>query len=104
MDWKKLSFSIGLGVLGGIILERQLERRSISPETALKRVKNTVREKYNVDGSWVHMQPEFVERYGLNYDAYHGGITVSTDDQVKHFNFLVDAGTGTVLEFTPDED
>lgn len=104
MDWKKLSFSIGLGVLGGIILERQLERRLVSPEKALKHVKSSVREKYDVDGSWVHMQPQAVQRYGLDYDAYHGGITVTADDQVKHFNFLVDAGSGTVLEFTPDDD
>lgn len=103
MSWKKSFLAVGLGVLGGYILQRQLNEGSISPEKALKSVKATVRQKHTVDGSWVHMQPETVEKYGLDYDAYRGGITVSTDNQVKHFNFLVDAGTGTVLEFIEDE-
>lgn len=104
MSWKKSFFAVGLGVLGGYLLQKQLDAGGISPEKALKSVKGRVGEKHTIDGSWVHMQPETVEKYGLDYSAYRGGITVSTDDQVKHYNFLVDAGTGTVLEFTPDED
>lgn len=104
MGWKKTFLLTGAGVLTGYLLQKQLDSQTnISPERALKCVKRVVREKYNIDGSWVHMQVERVERHGLDFDVYRGGITVSTDEQVKHFNFLVDANTGTVLEFTPDD-
>lgn len=105
MDWKKSSFFIGAGMLGGIILQRMLPPgQRISPEKALKHVKRAVQEKYHVNGSWIHMQPEAVERYGLDYDTYQGGITVSTGDQVQHYHFVVAAKNGTILEFTADED
>ncbi|HET7579879.1 MAG TPA: PepSY domain-containing protein [Bacillales bacterium] len=103
MGWKKSFLAAGAGVLGGYLLQKQLEGNGISPEKALKSVKETVGKRHTIDGSWVHMQPETVERYGLDYNTYRGGITVSTDNQVKHYQFLVDAETGTVLEFVPDE-
>jgi predicted small secreted protein len=103
VDWKKSLLAAGLGVLGGFYLKQYLDGNAISPEKALKSVKHTVGQKHSIDGSWVHMKPENLVRNGLDFSAYRGGITVSTDNQVRHYNFLVDARTGTVLDFTPDE-
>lgn len=103
MSWKKTFLAAGLGVLAGYLLQRQLDSGEISPEIALKKVKRFVGDSHQIDGSWVHMQPETVERFELHYTVYRGGITVSSDNQVRHYNFLVDAETGTVIEFTPDE-
>lgn len=103
MGWKKSMLAAGVGVLGGFLLQKQLSDGTISPEKALKSVKHTVGQKYKIDGSWVHMQSETVHKSGLDYSAYRGGITISEDNQVKHYHFLVDSKTGTVLEFAPDE-
>ncbi|HEX6922391.1 MAG TPA: PepSY domain-containing protein [Bacillales bacterium] len=103
MSWKKSLLAAGLGMLGGYLLQKQLADGGITPEAALKKVKHAVGKNHSIDGSWVHMQPEAIERFGLDYNAYNGGITVSTDNQVKHYNFLVDAETGTVLEFSQDQ-
>lgn len=104
MDWKKTSLALGVGIAAGVVFQREvIDRKTISPEKALKSAKSTVGQRFDIDGSWVHMQPEAVERYGLDYEVYEGGITVSTRDQVRHYNFLVDAVTGTVVEFTPDD-
>ncbi|HET7656824.1 MAG TPA: PepSY domain-containing protein [Bacillales bacterium] len=103
MGWKKSMLAASVGVIGGYFLQKRLSDGSVSPEKALKCVKQTVGQKYRVDGSWVHMESEAVHKNGLEYIAYRGGITVSEEDQVKHYHFLVDAKTGTVLEFAPDE-
>ncbi|HET7626879.1 MAG TPA: peptidase M4 [Bacillales bacterium] len=103
MNWKKSLLAAGIGIIGGFVLREGLEKGTITPEKALKSVKKTVGQKFAIDGSWVHMRPEHLIRNGLDFSAYRGGVTVSDDKQVKHYNFIVDAKTGTVLDFTEDE-
>ncbi|MFX3625439.1 MAG: PepSY domain-containing protein [Ectobacillus sp.] len=99
MNWKNLFLGVGLGFAAGYVAANKLQQGShLSSEKALKMVKNIFEEKGEITGSWIHMVPEVLEKYGLTYEVYRGGITSLIDNVQERFEFLVDAKTGTILE------
>lgn len=46
------------------------------------------------------MQPESVDRFGLSYTAYRGGLTSSTVDGPVQYEFIADIKTGVLLDLT----
>lgn len=102
MNWKRCALSVGLGVSIGWVLSKQLENNTLSAEKALSKVKAAVGQSNHIDGSWIHMTSQSLERYGLDYEVYKGGVTLTQNDTVKHYDFTVDANTGTVLELSPN--
>ena len=44
------------------------------------------------------MKPEEVERNGLLYNAYRGGITRNIDGENKQYEFYVDVETGGIID------
>jgi predicted small secreted protein len=103
MNWKRCSLSISLGIAIGLLVQKQLDDKTLSAEKALSKVKQAVKQKHQIDGSWIHMTPEQIERHGLDYDVYKGGLTLTKNDQVKHYDFTADAETGSVLELSSNE-
>ncbi|WP_408007265.1 PepSY domain-containing protein [Pseudalkalibacillus sp. A8] len=85
-----------IGFVAGALLTKQLSSRPITPESALKSLKQKVPSK--VDGSWIYTAKESAELNGLSYNVYKGGFTKSTSSGEEHFLFTVDADTGSVLE------
>lgn len=63
------------------------------------KAKATVATQHTISGSWIHMNPETVERYGLQYEVYRGGMSTSTPDGTVQFEFIVETKNGTLLEF-----
>ncbi|WP_138420663.1 PepSY domain-containing protein [Aquibacillus sediminis] len=103
MDWKKVLISAGLGALAGYVIAEQVNNRPISPESALRSVKETFRKEGPISGSWIYMKPEELNKNGLNYTVYHGGITRTIDGQNHQYEFFVDADTGSVIEVAERE-
>ncbi|MBJ8110929.1 PepSY domain-containing protein [Bacillus cereus group sp. N6] len=99
MSWKGLVAGLGVGFAAGYLVANKVQEQShISSEKALKMVKQALRHKGEITGSWVHMVPEAFEKYDVAYEVYRGGLTTMLDDIQERFEFLVDAKTGTVLE------
>ncbi|MBM0067054.1 hypothetical protein JNO66_15445 [Bacillus gibsonii] len=99
MTLKKLSFGLGIGFALGYLLRPTISKERISPEKALKKAKATAATQHTISGSWIHMNPETVERYGLQYEVYRGGMSTSTPDGTVQFEFIVETKNGTLLEF-----
>ncbi|PSL44535.1 putative small secreted protein [Salsuginibacillus halophilus] len=100
MRLKDVLIGAGLGFVAGYALKEALETQPVSPEKALKHVKENVQETLPINGSWIHMKPETYEKDDLAYEVYKGGISSTLDGETKQFDFVVDAQTGTILEMS----
>ncbi|MBB5172792.1 PepSY domain-containing protein [Texcoconibacillus texcoconensis] len=105
MSLKRFIFGLGVGAAAGYLLKNQIEQSGVqmSPEKALREVKRHVESIGTIDGTWIHMVPETYTQNQLDYDVYRGGVSCTTDDELKTFEFLVDASTGTVLRLYEQE-
>ena len=100
MGLKRFALGVGIGMAAGLLLRSRMNTDTISPEKALRNVKQHVQSKMSINGSWIHMIPENVEKNNLEYTVYRGGITTLVDDTPIQYDFLVDAKSGTILELT----
>lgn len=107
MSWKRFAVGVGTGVAVTLLAKNQLEKTKteISPEKVLKMVKEKVGHLGKVDGSWVHMITEELEKDELVYHVYRGGITCTDEaGKMSAFEFYADATTGTILKLEKQED
>lgn len=100
MKARSLLIGAGLGFLAGYVLKEYTDGDQISPEKALRYVKENIKGQIPVNGSWIHMTPENYNKDELNYKVYRGGISSTQDGETKQLDFIVDAKTGTILELT----
>ena len=100
MGLKRFMLGVGIGVVAGLAINRQMQGEKVAPERALKMVKHNLKDKFNITGSWIHMIPESIEKNQINYTVYRGGITTTdqNNDDIIQYDFTVDARTGTLLE------
>ncbi|MCH1625354.1 PepSY domain-containing protein [Ferdinandcohnia quinoae] len=101
MSWKKFILGVGVGFAGALIVKEALKQYEISGEKALKLVKEEFKKNGPIDGSWIQMEPESYIKSEILYKVYKGGISRTVDMQDQHYEFIVDAKTGTILEVSP---
>ena len=92
----------GLGIAIGYLLKEQLdENRKLSPEKALQYAKDTFQKNGPINGSWIYIKPEKIDKNGLTYNTYRGGISRNIDGENKQFDFYVDIETGAIIDTQP---
>lgn len=102
MNVKKIALAAGLGVAIGYIAKQQVDRtQKLTPEKALKQAKDAFKRQGPISGSWIYMKPEEIEKNGLLYTAYRGGVTRQADGENKQFEFHIDMDTGAVIDTVP---
>ena len=93
------ALGIGLGFAAGYFFREQFNGlRKLTPEKALQRAKETLQQAGPINGSWIYMKPEQIERNGLLYDVYRGGITRNIDGENVQFDFYADIDSGTIID------
>lgn len=96
---KRMILALGIGTVLGYFLKQQLDQyQNVSPEKALNKAKDAFRKVGPISGSWIYMKPEQIEKNGLLYDAYRGGVTRNVDGENIQYEFFTDAETGTVID------
>ncbi|MBB6448110.1 putative small secreted protein [Geomicrobium halophilum] len=98
MKIRDLIIGAAVGFAAGYAVKEACAVKTVSPEKALKHVKSNVQNQIPVSGSWIHMNPEHLEKNHLQYDVYRGGLSSTEEGQTKQLDFVVDAKTGTILE------
>ncbi|TFJ92589.1 PepSY domain-containing protein [Lentibacillus salicampi] len=99
MKARNAVIAAGAGLAAGFLVKQQLDRyQNITPEKALKQAKETFKKQGPISGSWIYMKPEEVERNGLMYNAYRGGVTRSIDGENKQYEFYIDVDSGAVID------
>src|SRR5690625_6770963 len=98
MSRKRVVLAAGLGIAIGYLLKEQLdENKKISPEKALQYAKETFQKNGPINGSWIYMKPEKLERNGLTYHTYRGGISRNVDGRNQQYEFFSDLETGAII-------
>lgn len=101
MSKKNVFLSLATGLIAGYFLNQKVKEYSIiSPEFALQQAKRKFTNIGEIEGSWIHTKQENFKKDGLSYTVYEGGLTVNEDGEIHHYEFLIDADTGTVLSAT----
>jgi predicted small secreted protein len=99
MKINRFVFGALFGLAAGYTLATQINNhKRITPEQALNNVKKALKNKLSIEGSWIQMVPEKLESDLLEYTVYKGGITANEQNRIKHYDFAVDAKTGTIIE------
>ncbi|MCD8500751.1 MAG: PepSY domain-containing protein [Bacillaceae bacterium] len=97
MNIRRFLMGAGVGALVGIALHFNSKRGGIPPEKALKIVKQHIRNKGMIQGSWIHMIPEKFKKNTTDSPVYRGGLTCMIENEVRQYDFLVHAETGEIL-------
>ncbi len=96
---RKVILAAALGFAIGYLAREQVNHyQKVTPEKALNHAKEMFKRKGPISGSWIYMKPEEVERNGLLYNAYRGGITRNIDGENKQYEFYVDVETGGIID------
>lgn len=99
MNWKKVALAAGVGALAGYVVKEQLNNsQGVTPEKALKIAKEAFKKQGPISGSWIYMKPEELNKNGINYDVYRGGISKNQDGETSQFEFYIDTETGTIVD------
>lgn len=98
MSKRKMLLAAGLGVAVGYLAKQQMNQyQKVTPERALNQAKETFKKQGPISGSWIYMKPEEIEKNGLLYNAYRGGVTRNMDGENIQYEFYVDVETGAVI-------
>lgn len=88
-----LSFFIG--ALSFFFIDRHT---AVNPDSVLDQVKNSFRKEGPIEGSWIEMTKVPWSKHALQTDVYYGGLSRKEDGKIKHYEFLADAYTGSLLD------
>ncbi|HLR72270.1 MAG TPA: PepSY domain-containing protein [Pseudogracilibacillus sp.] len=99
MSQKNTLLYAGLGFALGFIVRDQLERyQKLTPDKALQYAKETFQKNGPINGSWIYMKPEKIEKNGLTYQTYRGGISRNVDGDIQQYDFYIDIDTGAIID------
>jgi predicted small secreted protein len=98
MRWKAFLFAGIAGAVAGYAVTKK-KAEGITPEKALDLLKEKAQESYSISGAWIMVNKEEKKVYGLSYLVYQGGFSHSIEGEPPaHYEFMVDANTGTLLQ------
>lgn len=99
MSRRNVILAAGLGMVAGFLLRDQLDNfNKLTPEKALQYAKETFQKNGPINGSWIYMKPERLEKNGLTYYTYRGGISRNIDGKNEQYEFFSDQDTGTIID------
>lgn len=92
-----LSFilSFFIGALSFFLIDRH---RAVNPDSILDQVKSSFRKEGPIEGSWIEMTKVPWSKHALETEVYYGGLSRVEEGKIKHYEFLADAYTGSLLD------
>jgi predicted small secreted protein len=103
LSWKKFILGVGVGVTTALFVQSQLSKEYISAEKALKNVKEAFKQSGPIEGSWINTERESFDANGIIHDVYRGGVSKVTDGRLSHYEYVISAKTGTLIEVNEEE-
>src|SRR5690625_7904573 len=89
MKSKNIIISLISGfIIGFVVRDRLSHLQKLTPEKALQYAKDTFQQHSPINGSWIYMKPKKLEKKGLIYDTYQGGISKNIDGINKQIEFF----------------
>jgi predicted small secreted protein len=98
MKWKTFLIAGLAGAAAGYMITKT-KTEWITPEKALKLIKDKASEHFSISGAWIVVTREEKNVHNMLYTVYKGGFSHSIEGMpAVHYEFLIDAQTGTVLQ------
>ena len=102
MSRKNTVLALAAGIsIGYFLKEALISNSKLTPDRALKQAKEVFQKNGPINGSWIYMKPEKLEKNGLTYDTYRGGISRNIDGTNKQYDFHIDIQTGVIVDSVP---
>lgn len=85
-------------VVGAVVASKWYERRLVDGDVIISNVRRLFTVVGTIEGSWIEMEPVFVENETFTGYAYFGGVTRQEGSELVQYEFYADAKTGAVMD------
>ncbi|MDQ0245940.1 putative small secreted protein [Bacillus fengqiuensis] len=96
MKWINLLSGFAIGFTAAYAIKQN--RSSLSSNEALDIVKQAFKQNGTIDGSWVHTTTKILQKHGMVFEGFNGGIIRTVNNEQEHFEFFIDQKSGAILE------
>jgi predicted small secreted protein len=96
MNWKNVITGFAAGFAAAYAIQQK--RSSLSSDEALQIVKQAFKQNGSIDGSWIHTTTKILQKHGMAFEGFNGGISRTVDHEQEHYEFFIDRKSGAILE------
>ncbi|WP_314852636.1 hypothetical protein [uncultured Granulicatella sp.] len=103
MSENKSSFTAGLflaagAFVGAWLVSKFYEKKLVNGDIIVGNVRRLFTVVGTIEGSWIEMEPVYIEQEDFSGYVYYGGITRKEQEELVQYEFYADAKTGAVLD------
>lgn len=103
MSENKSSFKAGLflaagAFVGAWLVSKFYEKKLVNGDIIVGNVRRLFTVFGTIEGSWIEMEPVYIEQEDFSGYVYYGGITRKEQEELVQYEFFADAKTGAVLD------
>ena len=103
MPENKSSFTAGLflaagAFVGAWLVSKFYEKKLVNGDIIVGNVRRLFTVVGTIEGSWIEMEPVYIEQEDFSGYVYYGGITRKEQEELVQYEFYADAKTGAVLD------
>ena len=99
----KSSFTAGVflaagAFVGAWLVSKFYEKKLVNGDVIVGNVRRLFTVVGTIEGSWIEMEPVYIEQEDFSGYVYYGGITRKEQEELVQYEFYADAKTGAVLD------
>ena len=99
----KSSFTAGVflaagAFVGAWLVSKFYEKKLVNGDIIVGNVRRLFTVVGTIEGSWIEMEPVYIEQEDFSGYVYYGGITRKEQEELVQYEFFADAKTGAVLD------
>ena len=103
MSENKSSFTAGIflaagAFVGAWLVSKFYEKKLVNGDIIVGNVRRLFTVVGTIEGSWIEMEPVYIEQEDFSGYVYYGGITRKEQEELVQYEFYADAKTGAVLD------
>ena len=103
MSGNKSSFTAGVflaagAFVGAWLVSKFYEKKLVNGDIIVGNVRRLFTVVGTIEGSWIEMEPVYIEQEDFSGYVYYGGITRKEQEELVQYEFYADAKTGAVLD------
>lgn len=103
MSKRKWLLASAAGAVTGFLANAFMNRKQdmLTPEAALQLAQDTFEQTGPINGSWIYMEADELDKNNLTYTVYRGGVNRTVHDDFVPYDFAIDARTGAIIDSEP---
>ena len=103
MSENKSSFTAGVflaagAFVGAWLVSKFYEKKLVNGDIIVGNVRRLFTVVGTIEGSWIEMEPVYIEQEDFSGYVYYGGITRKEQEELVQYEFYADAKTGAVID------